>query len=750
MTLRAFVMAVLLCLCICVGANAPRSYLLSSDTLTSDAGDVLVSSNGIFTLGFRGFPTADKSVVNLYLCIWYSSLIMADAKTPVITWTAGTTHPPAYTSAYLNLSSTGNLLIFGADNNLVWSAPNSNPASKAELLDTGNLVLLNASSGVLWQTFDSPTDTLLPSQSLKVHTSLTSWINRTNPMPGFFSLQMQGDQNLVLYYVATGSDIPIWDSSDSYTPGEPQGSPYAELDNDGAFVVHYFDGFGDNSTFLYKSSVDYGQKGVIRRFVLEPGGRLIMYSWNPRRNNWAVGWENPCSGRCVTYTATVGNTTSGGSNITIGGTYSNKTFTHGSHSNTTIGGGHSNTSSNLSRLSGRGSRADLFGRHRLGISLGSIVAAVTGVVVVAIVVYCGITKSRTATFVELQGLEVSGIQMLRSTATALPVVFSYKQLQRATDGFREKLGSGGFGSVYKGLLPNSCTVAVKRLENLNSSHGRRGFVTEVLTIGAIHHVNLVRLHGYCYEGPERMLLVYEFLENGSLDRFLFHHESGDESEKDGQHDHILDWPVRFKIALGTAQGIAYLHEQCRVSIIHCDIKPENILLAADFSPKVSDFGLAKLMSSGQSNTITIMRGTRGYLAPEWLADLPITVKSDVFSYGQMLLEIISGRRNLSTAVSLDKLYYPLWAFRKMVSGSVSDVVDVKLGDNYDQDQAELLLQVAFWCIQDEPSARPSMGRVVEMLQGKAPVLRPPLPHTIRLLMRDTNESEPLIEPTATE
>ncbi|KAL5053336.1 hypothetical protein RYX36_034018 [Vicia faba] len=188
-----------------------------------------------------------------------------------------------------------------------------------------------------------------------------------------------------------------------------------------------------------------------------------------------------------------------------------------------------------------------------------------------------------------------------------PVNFTYRALQIRTSNFSQLLGTVGFGSVYKGSLGDGTLVAVKKLDKI-FPHGEKEFITEVNTIGSMHHMNLVRLYGFCSEGPQR-LLVYEFMKNGSLDQWIFPSIRGP--------DRLLDWQTRFDIAKNTAQGIAYFHEQCRNKIIHCDIKPENILLDENFCPKVSDFGLAKLMAREHSHVVTMVRGTRGYLAPEW-------------------------------------------------------------------------------------------------------------------------------------
>ncbi|KAH9320238.1 hypothetical protein KI387_022007 [Taxus chinensis] len=300
-------------------------------------------------------------------------------------------------------------------------------------------------------------------------------------------------------------------------------------------------------------------------------------------------------------------------------------------------------------------------------------------------------------------------------------MFAYKDLQIATRNFLEKLGCGGFGSVYKGVLSDSIPIAVKKLERPEG--GEKQFRMEVSTIGTIQHVNLVRLRGFCSEG-DRRLLAYDYMPHGSLNAFLF---------KEKQN--ILDWETRYRIALGTARAIAYLHEECRNCIIHCDIKPENILLDANFNAKVSDFGLAKLIGRDFSRVLTTMRGTRGYLAPEWISGLPITAKADVYSYGMTLLEIIGGRRNIETSnVESEKWFFPPWAAKQISLGNILELVDNHLAMGIDEEEVRRAAMVAIWCIQDDEDSRPTMGTIVKMLEGVIDVLTPPIPRTLQALM----------------
>ncbi|KAL0711851.1 hypothetical protein Bca4012_018829 [Brassica carinata] len=315
---------------------------------------------------------------------------------------------------------------------------------------------------------------------------------------------------------------------------------------------------------------------------------------------------------------------------------------------------------------------------------------------------------------------LSSHRTLLEYASSAPMRFSYKELQRCTKDFKEKLGAGGFGAVYKGMLVNRTVVAVKQLEGIEQ--GEKQFRTEVATIGSTHHLNLVRLVGFCSQGRHR-LLVYEFMKNGSLDNFLFAAEPG----------RLLNWQCRFSIAIGTAKAILYLHEECSNCIVHCDIKPENILLDENFYAKVSDFGLAKLIPSDKKYwNMSCVRGTRGYLAPEWIANLPITSNSDVYSYGMVLLEIVSGRRNFEVSDETNHRKFSDWAYEEFEKGNSKVILDKCLytDETVDMEQVTRMVQASFWCIQKHPSQRPSMGKVVQMLEGIVEMTKPLAPNNI--------------------
>ncbi|VAH24459.1 unnamed protein product [Triticum turgidum subsp. durum] len=307
------------------------------------------------------------------------------------------------------------------------------------------------------------------------------------------------------------------------------------------------------------------------------------------------------------------------------------------------------------------------------------------------------------------------------------IAFRYTDLVHATKNFSEKLGGGGFGTVYKGVLSGSTPIAVKRLDG--ARQGEKQFRDEVSSLGLIQHINLVKLIGLCCEGHNR-LLVYEHMLNGSLDGHLFKSNFG-----------VLSWSTRYQIALGVARGLFYLHQSCHKCIIHYDIKPENILLDASFAPKVADFGLATFLGRNFSRILTTFRETVGYLAPEWLSGVAVTPKIDVYSFGMVLLEIISGRRNSgeeSTSNSYHVEYFPVQVVNKLHEGDVGSLVDPRLHGDFNTIQAERLCKVACWCIQDNEFDRPAMDEVVRVLEGLQEIDMPPMP---RLLAAITEHSD---------
>ncbi|KAF6150653.1 hypothetical protein GIB67_022265 [Kingdonia uniflora] len=286
-----------------------------------------------------------------------------------------------------------------------------------------------------------------------------------------------------------------------------------------------------------------------------------------------------------------------------------------------------------------------------------------------------------------------------------PHTYSYDELKSATENFNpaNKLGEGGFGPVFKGKLSDGSIVAVKQL-SVSSHQGKRQFITEIATISAVQHRNLVKLHGCCIEGDNR-LLVYEYLENKSLDQALF-----------GKNTIHLDWPTRYDICLGTARGLAYLHEESRPRIVHRDVKASNILIDADLNPKISDFGLAKLYDDKKTHISTRVAGTIGYLAPEYAMRGHLTEKADVFGYGVVALEVLSGRPNSDSNLDEEKMYLLEWAWNLHENNRALELVDQTLSE-FNEVEARRVLGVSLLCTQASPLLRPPMSRVIAMLSG---------------------------------
>ncbi|KAL6276511.1 hypothetical protein ACE6H2_020112 [Prunus campanulata] len=310
---------------------------------------------------------------------------------------------------------------------------------------------------------------------------------------------------------------------------------------------------------------------------------------------------------------------------------------------------------------------------------------------------------------------------LRSNNNLMPIKYSYSDIKKMARGFKDKLGEGGYGSVYKAKLRSGRLVAIKMLSKSKTNNGQ-DFINEVSTIGRIRHVNVVRLIGFCVDGSKRAL-VYDFMPNGSLEKYIF----------SPQGDVSLSCQKIFEIALGVARGIDYLHQGCDMQILHFDIKPHNILLDENFTPKVSDFGLAKLYPLDNSIvSLTAARGTMGYIAPELFYKNigGISYKADVYSFGMLLMEMAGRRKNLNAGIEqssqFSQIYFPTWVSDQLKAGN-----DIEIGDDATDEEKKIvkkMMMVGLWCIQMKPIERPSMNKVVEMLEGEIESLQmPPRP-----------------------
>ncbi|XP_059642131.1 cysteine-rich receptor-like protein kinase 10 [Cornus florida] len=350
------------------------------------------------------------------------------------------------------------------------------------------------------------------------------------------------------------------------------------------------------------------------------------------------------------------------------------------------------------------------------ITVNIVVSVVAALVLLFIALWCITTKARKRYNV---GNDMITVQSLE---------YDLRTIEAATDNFcdNNKIGEGGFGAVYKGMLPNGQEIAVKRLSK-SSGQGENEFKNEVILVAKLQHRNLVRLLGFCLERQEK-ILIYEFVPNKSLDNFLFDPEKGKQ----------LDWSRRYKIISGIARGILYLHEDSQLRVIHRDLKASNVLLDGDMNPKVSDFGMARIfgMDQTQGNTNRIV-GTFGYMSPEYAMQGQFSVKSDVFSFGVSILEIITGKKNRSFYQSYGVEGLLGYAWKHWRDGTPLELMDPTLKDSYSRDEVIRCIHIGLLCVQEDMDVRPSMSSVVHMLNSSFDTL--PLPQQPPFFVRGRTE-----------
>ncbi|CAL5406539.1 unnamed protein product [Camellia sinensis] len=765
-----------------------QSVQCSDGTNTIHAGQPLsgnqtiTSQGGSFELGF--FTPGNSQ--NYYIGIWYKKLPIK-----TVVWVANRIQPISNpSSSQLKLLKDGNLVLLDQSKTQIWSTnliSKSANSTIAMLLDTGNFVIRDTldSSNVIWQSFDYPTDTHLPGGKIGYNKlknekhALTSWKNSENPSPSLFSLEVEPNSSHILLWNVSK---PYWSS------GVWNGKVFS-------FVPEMqLDYYVKNITYVNNTNESYftydaGDPTALIRFVLDVNGQLKQFVWRKNNVQWIPKWIVPQ--QCAVY-AFCGAFSSCNQNVPIctciegfesrikadwelgdhsGGcvrriplqcknrendkfsVVPNTNFPENSES-TTVGNIDEcelaclrNCSCSAYSYDNRCLiwRGGLFNLRQLSSDDKSGRDLHVRVAASQLVGTEAKAKAKRNTYLIVFGavcvffcffgsvLVFLWRKRQRDTAGTLEkvddslAVFKYRDIRIATKNFSENLGEGGFGTVFKGTLPNSIAVAVKKLKNLKQ--GEKQFRAEVSTIGMIQHINLVRLRGFCIQGTKRFL-VYDYMSNGSLESHLF--------KKDNIN--VLDWKTRYNISVGTARGLTYLHEKCRDCIIHCDIKPENILLDAEYNSKVADFGLAKLVGREISRVLTTMRGTRGYLAPEWISGEAITPKADVFSYGMLLFEIISGRRNSDIVDYEMDQYFPFLVAMKMKESEelVMSLLDYRL-EGCDVEEVIRACKVAAWCIQDDEKDRPSMGQVVQILEGILEVGMPPIPRFLQGLADDPLE-----------
>ncbi|KAL7262243.1 hypothetical protein ACSBR1_000590 [Camellia fascicularis] len=774
--------------------STPHIYNMSerSSLSVEKLDNVLISPNGVFSAGF--YPVG----INAYcFAIWYREPLYDSSYTPV--WMANRNQPVNGRLSKLTLLKNGNLILTDADQFIVWATETKSPSSVQLLLnDNGNLVLLTSERSILWQSFQSPTDTLLPYQPLTRNTKLVSSRSQTNYSSGFYKLFFDDENILRLVY--DGPDLSSMYWPDPWLISWQAGrSSY----NSSRIAVFNSSGHFKSTDDFQFTAVDSGI-GIQRRLTMDHDGNIRMYSLDEKSKIWNVTWQaksQPCKihGICgpnslCTYvpheksgrrcSCIPGYKIKNETDQSLGcepnfslscnhsefgflllphvefygydkGSYENYTFKRcaneclqscncygfqyrfdqGSHfyncfRKTLLFNGYRAPSFlDLTYIKLPKASIPFYERHVQGFNsnwshplssqldrsykkfkengtLQFMVWFASAVGVVEIICICLVLYLLYRNHQNSSATTRSYLQV----ATGFRK-FTYNELKKATRNFGEEIGRGSGGVVYKGVLSDHRVAAIKRLNEANQ--GEDEFLAEVSTIGKVNHMNLIEVWGYCVDGKRR-LLVYEYMERGSLAENLT--------------SNTLDWEKRFHIAVGSAKGLSYLHDECLEWVLHCDVKPQNILLDSNYQPKVADFGLSKLLNrgDGQNSGFSRVRGTRGYMAPEWIFNFQITSKVDVYSYGVVVLEMVTGKSPMivphtsDNSEEMEQRGLVKWVRQKMnenVSKELwlEEIIDPLMKDRYDACKMEILVEVALQCAEEDKDARPTMSQVVQRL-----------------------------------
>ncbi|KAA8521572.1 hypothetical protein F0562_012245 [Nyssa sinensis] len=673
----------------------------------------------------------------------YFFLLIIHLDSSTVVWSANRATPVLNSDNFV-FDDSGNAYL-ESGGSTVWSADTAvKGVSAMEMWDSGNLVLLGNDSSIIWQSFSHPTDTLLSNQNFTEGMRLVS-----NPNPNNLSYFLEIKSGDMILSVGFPTPQPYWTMGNENRKTINQDGGEVRLASLSANSWRFYDPnrvllwqfiFSDNTDPNATWVAVVGSDGFITFSNLQVGGPsspsqteipsdqcsrpgacdayFVCSSGNMCQclpvlspHNCKPGFVSPCNSS--KHSIQLVNAGDGLNYIALGFIQpSSRTDLEscktsclancsclalffenssrncflldgiGSLQNNNNGGGFVSYIKVLNSTGDGGGNTGGGGSSHKRFPFVIIIAICTVLVILGLL-YAGFRYCRRKRQLPESPKETSEEDNFLENLSGMPIHFSYKDLQTATNDFSVKLGQGGFGSVYQGVLPDGTRVAVKKLEGLGQ--GKKEFRAEVSTIGSIHHNHLVKLKGFCAEGKHR-LLAYEYMAKGSLDKWIF---------RKNKEDLMLDWETRFKIALDTAKGLAYLHED------------------------------SKLMTREQSHVFTTLRGTRGYLAPEWITSYAISEKSDVYSYGMVLLEIIGGRKNYDPTETSEKSHFPLYAFKMMEEGKLRNILDSKLKIDEDDERVSIAIKVALWCIHDDTYLRPPMTKVVQMLEGLCAVPPPP-------------------------
>ncbi|KAI4353152.1 hypothetical protein L6164_002122 [Bauhinia variegata] len=731
-----------------------------------------VSASGHFAFGF--YPQGNGFAIGIWL---------VGKPENTIVWTANRDRPPVSSDSSLELTSNGELVLqTEQDNELIANASSS--AASASMLDSGNFVLYGKDFNVIWETFDYPTDTILGGQNLSAGAQLVSSRSESDHSSGGFVLKMQKDGNLVPYPVNSSANRL---GEDAYWASRTDGSYFDKLTLNLEGYLRLYSTSNDTYHVFVNGTIAAKNTTIVYRATLERDGNFRLYEHNIAANTspeeqivWSIlsnpcdvkgicGFNSFCSNQshnavCQCFTGFV---PSNDSNMFLECkrnssrdeclTRPDPTMFYDVLPLENIWWG-DNPYSFISMKKeacgksclddcdcggvlykeGKCNKYKLPLRYGKQTQQGPATALIkvafqnssippngpidnkTSLVFILVVILGSISflflvftmfvffgyRNQVHSYRKLCANDNLGFTKECSLRS-----FSFDELVNYTSGFTQEVGRGSFGAVYEGTITeNNRRIAVKKLDRV-VEEGERKFQAEIAAIARTHHRNLVQLIGFCSSGS-RKLLVYEFVSNGSLADLLFNTEK------------CLSWKERLRIAQEVARGILYLHEECEICIIHCNIKPQNILIDEAWTPKICDFGLARLWMQKYSGTTRIgLQGTSGYVSPEWLKDETVSVKVDIYSYGMLLLEIICRRRSIDLNLSSEEIFLPNWVYGHFLAGELNRLV---IGDEeVDWRILERMVKIGLWCVQEDPSLRPPMKHVILMLEGLQHIPAPP-------------------------
>ncbi|PRQ54941.1 putative protein kinase RLK-Pelle-DLSV family [Rosa chinensis] len=734
----------------------------------SAQGDTLVSPSSIFELGFFS-PNGSASK---YVGIWHKNISPRK-----VVWVANREKPIAVTGslASLRISSNGSLELVDGKHNSLWSTTDvtsevssSNTSSVAALLlDSGNFIVKDDAweDGAMWQSFDYPGDTLLPNQPIRYNTKakkgniLTSWKSESDPSTGIYTVEGgRATEVPAQVIIWINRSTPFWRSG-PWDKSKFIGLPDMDDRYLSGFTVeeNVEQGTQDFSYELFDTLATYGD-------ISSQGNFKFMYAQNGR--NWSFHFEtlkNPCEiyGACGPFG--VYNSSESPICKCLKGfvpssdqEWRKGNWTMGCVRQTNLFCERQTDKKSFSLQGKQGYSDDGFWKmtgakvpdyHQYITSLntddinGCMIQCLNNCSCLAYALVNNIgCLVWSKDLIDIVGFSQGGvdlyIRLSRKQLGSIPtsrdiiqeyigkhdpselLIYDFDTMLTATDNFSitNKLGQGGFGPVYKGILQDGKEIAVKRLSS-SSGQGIEEFKNEMLLISNLQHKNLVRMMGCCIKEDEK-LLVYEFMPNKSLDTFLF------DPTRRGE----LDWDRRFNIIQGVARGLLYLHHDSYLKVIHRDLKVSNILLDEKMKPKISDFGLARIVEGTQciENTQKVV-GTRGYMSPEYALGGIFSEKSDDYSFRVLELEIISGKKNNNFFLYEQQLGFLAHAWNLWYEGKGLELVDEVLGDSYSSSEVLKCVHIGLLCVQDNAADRPTMKDIALMLSSEKDGTQPKRP-----------------------